>query len=409
VYGCRSAPHALEPVEVMVNLPLSLDRLRAAAACVAGALVCVLVGAALGASLVPNRARTRSSPRDSDTGRSSGVPAPPAARGPDRSPAGPMASPLAPRAILRTRSSSPSDVAAILAAALGRGFDVAVHPGQGSPEVVIRNAADADAADADIDKKVEALIRDLDANLGPQVLLDAAIVELDTRDARKLGLTFPGGAHEAGLAVHPGFDVVAGSSRAGASVSARLRDLERRGRARTLANPRLIALCGALAQLRLGDKVIFSGGPSQPPEERDVDLILDITPVFGTDGPITLHIGLEQSSATTHPDGLPAIRRQKGFATIRVQDGAEAVIGGLPTLEAKADSRRSGRSPRRSRHGRELVVLLTPHILHRPDSTGLLPSEFQELLGAGRSRAARRIHPSRAEAVPPTGRLLQPR
>jgi type IV pilus assembly protein PilQ len=75
------------------------------------------------------------------------------------------------------------------------------------------------------------------------------------------------------------------------------RALETNSIARSLASPRLLAVNGAKAQLRIGDEVVFSGGPSQGPESKETGLILDVEPRINKDGFITLDVQIEQSTA----------------------------------------------------------------------------------------------------------------
>ncbi|MBI4859415.1 MAG: hypothetical protein HY815_04035, partial [Candidatus Riflebacteria bacterium] len=97
----------------------------------------------------------------------------------------------------------------------------------------------------------------------PQVLIDVRIVAVDPGQVPSLLSKTDGGSGEA------------------------LDSLEKRGLARTVASPRLLAVGGTAARFTLGDKVVFSSGVSRPPEEHDVGLVVDVTPRVDSQGFIT--------------------------------------------------------------------------------------------------------------------------
>jgi len=169
--------------------------------------------------------------------------------------------------------------------------------------------------------------------------------------------------------------------------NASLQVLESRGLTRTLAAPRLLAINGAQAQLRIGDKIVFSGGPSQPPEERDTGLVMDVTPRINKDNFITMLINVEQSSATFERGDFPTIKRTNTKTEVQVRDGEEILVGGLvtendPFSETKVPFlgdlplikyffKQISRTPT----SRELVILITPHVVKQQVASVDGPSE----------------------------------
>jgi type II secretory pathway component GspD/PulD (secretin) len=109
-----------------------------------------------------------------------------------------------------------------------------------------------------------------------------------------------------------------------------LDELERKGQACTLPSPRLMAVNGTQAQFRLGEKIVFTSGNTQPPEERDVGTIIDIVPHVDRQGVITLSVSAEQSTASFPRGGaFPLIRRGSARWTVRIKSGHELLIGPL--------------------------------------------------------------------------------
>lgn len=151
--------------------------------------------------------------------------------------------------------------------------------------------------------------------------------------------------------------------------------LETNSIARSLASPRLLAVNGAKAQLRIGDEVVFSGGPSQGPESKETGIILDVEPRINKDGFITMDVSIEQSTATFDRPDFPTISKTNAKTSVQVRDGEEVLIGGLVT---ESNNHSEERIPfladiplikhfftrkRDQPRTNELVILMTPRVI----------------------------------------------
>ncbi len=153
------------------------------------------------------------------------------------------------------------------------------------------------------------------------------------------------------------------------------RALETASIARNLASPRVLAVNGAKAQLRIGDEIVFSGGPSQGPESKETGIVLDVEPRINKDGFITMDVSVEQSTATFRASDFPTINKTNAKTTVQVRDGEEVLIGGLVT---ESDNQTEEKIPflsdipvikhffqrkRSSPNTTELVILMTPRVI----------------------------------------------
>lgn len=301
------------------------------------------------------------------------------------------------------------DVAGILAKGLGKDVNVSVERDQRTNRLLLKGTEDVLA-------KVQDLIRDLDLPV-PQVLLDSKIVDVQSSYARNLGFDWGFGVGtEAPTKVTPGSGTVAaitefqrvqpnaefynspGTAKGAAFFkfgdffrqnlffNSSLEILENRGLVRTLAAPRLLAIQGSPAKLNIGDKIVFSGGPSQPPEERDTGLELDITPRVNSDNFVTMTISVVQSSARFDRPDFPTINRTATKTEVQVRDGEEVLVGGL-VRETHSDTERKipflGDLPlikhlftkkTKNPTTQELVILVTPHVV-KQNVTAAVDSE----------------------------------
>lgn len=325
------------------------------------------------------------------------------------------------------------DVAGILAKGLGKDVNIGVERDPRTNRLLLKGTED-------VLTKVMDLVKDLDLPV-PQVLLDSKIVDVQSTYTRNLGFDWSFGVGATAptkvgtpasgtvaaitefLRINPNADAFNQPAAAqGASFfkfgdffrqnlffTASLDVLESKGLTRTLAAPRLLAIQGSQAQLNIGDKIVFSGGPSQPPEERDTGLIMEITPRVNSDNFITMAIRVEQSSATFERPDFPTINRTATKTEVQVRDGEEVLVGGL-VREVHADTERKvaflGDLPilkhlftKKNKNPRtqELVILVTPHVVKqsvtaavdseapgpRPGGGGLPPAGGGDPLGGG--------------------------
>lgn len=296
------------------------------------------------------------------------------------------------------RFAKAQDMATILSKALGKSANVNVETDERTNSVVVNGTEDVLA-------KVRALILNLDRPV-PQVLIDAKIVNVTSSVVKDLGFQWDWNAGSSDGAVENNGQGTIwtigeyerrnlnadGYANAPVGVTPMkfgdfyrgtyffdsvFRALETNELTRTLASPRLLAVNGAKAQLRIGDKIIFSGGPSQPPEERDTGIVMDITPRINSDNFITMDISLSESNARFRDSDYPTISQTNAKTTVQVRDGEEVLIGGL-VQEVHRDTQEKipflGDIPllkhffRRNRSNpetRELVILVTPRVIRQ--------------------------------------------
>ena len=179
----------------------------------------------------------------------------------------------------------------------------------------------------------------------------------------------------------------------GIQLSGAVNMLEEFGRTRILSSPRVAALNNQEARIKVVTKEIFitntvvnPGGPTQAPvvtetpNEKEVGVMLAVTPTIGDDGFITLRIRPEVSSVestvkTANGSAIPIIRTSEAEASLVVKDGVTVVMGGLiddSRIESDAGVPFLSRVPligllfKNKSHKTkktELVIFLTPHII----------------------------------------------
>jgi|GEM_PF-736231 len=301
----------------------------------------------------------------------------------------------------RLRYAKAEEVALIVAKGLGKDVNIGVEKDARTNSLVLRGTEE-------ILNKVDDLIKELDLPV-PQVMIDAKIVKVETTFTRNLGFVWNWGVGKVAdgsvsektagsgaiyavteyqklhndTAYYDSPTTAKGSSmfqfgdffRSNFYLNSAFNALESSGITRTLASPRLLAINGAQAQLRIGDKVAFSGGPSQPPEERDTGMVMDITPRINKDNFITMDIAVEQSTVVSYRGDYPTINRTNAKTTVQVRDGEEVLVGGLVQESSSPNTtivpflgeipliKHFFRTKNNSNSSTELVILLTPRVI----------------------------------------------
>lgn len=157
------------------------------------------------------------------------------------------------------------------------------------------------------------------------------------------------------------------------------------GNAKLLSNPKIMAMNGKEAKVQIGKQIIYSGGPTQPPQEKDTGVILKITPRINDEGWITLEVEPEVSEAVWREIGnnvtssYPTIVKRTAKTTVKVKDGEEILIGGLiqqsdsktrisiPVLGDIPILRSVFSKTSNKKETRELIILITPHIVNQTE------------------------------------------
>ena len=254
-------------------------------------------------------------------------------------------------------------------------------------------------------EQVAKLIKTIDVPVH-QVMIEAKIVEVSTEGMRDIGFDWDWGVGKQideqnsasgtfmsvteSMAPIPnidGYDQQTAPDNGGASFfkfgdffrsphffQGTLTALEKISDAKTLSNPKVSALNGEEATIHIGQKVIYGGGPDNPPQEKDVGVILKVTPRINDDGWITCAIEPEVSFAIFEGQ-YPRIEKRTANTTVRVRDGEEILIGGLiqetdtnsnqkiPVLGSIPILKTLFSRDTRDRDNMELIILITPHIM----------------------------------------------
>ena len=246
-------------------------------------------------------------------------------------------------------------------------------------------------------KNTQELILNLDKPL-PQIMIEAKIIEFSESDIKALGLnwtlqknkiftsTLSTKATPQELRTYNKLEGATITFDSLGSYSeqylATLSALERAGKTKILANPKMVAQDGKIASLIVGDRVPIitttydeQGNRSQSASYIPVGIVLNITPKIGDDGYITTFIVPEVSIVSEWKGDYPVISTRQTSSEIRVKDGESIVIGGLLSskeIEILSQVPLLGEIPilgslfrnkEKSKVKAEIVIILTPHIL----------------------------------------------
>jgi type IV pilus assembly protein PilQ len=265
------------------------------------------------------------------------------------------------------------------------------------------NAVIVSGTQATLDQ-VSKLIKNIDVPVH-QVMMEAKIVEVSTTGMRDIGFSWNWGtdgqankeiavinenlapianADKYSPAAGPGGPIFSLGDffRSRLFFKATLEALERNGDSKVLSNPKVSALNGETANIIVGQKVIYGGTSDSPPQEKDVGVKLKITPQINDDGYITADVEPEVSFVAEFVQGIPRIEQRNAKTRVRVKDGEEILIGGLiaensttsvekvPILGNIPILRSLFTRTNRTRDNRELIILITPHIMRRSETGG---------------------------------------
>lgn len=209
-------------------------------------------------------------------------------------------------------------------------------------------------------ERLKKLLLEIDAP-PQQVLIEAKIVDITSKDLRNLGITWTADYKPAGLksglfkrststqeqlkstftmagtssTLSGGQLVVDTLTLKGLSLTATLDALIRDEKAQLLASPSIAALNNQEARIVIGEKVPFkertqtTTGTTETTQFIDVGVTLRVTPSINEDGYITMRIHPEVSSVSALLDAGPRITTREADTTVRIQEGETIVIAGL--------------------------------------------------------------------------------
>ncbi|MCS7066752.1 MAG: type II and III secretion system protein, partial [Fimbriimonadales bacterium] len=171
------------------------------------------------------------------------------------------------------------------------------------------------------------------------------------------------------------------------SIEATLKAMEQRGAAKLLANPSVSVLNGEMAQVLIGDRILYpvvsgtttAGTPLFDVREQEVGIVLQVRAYAEPGGTITLDIYPQVSIITgflrVGESSFPQIATRELRTKIRVQNGTPIALGGLireeevrtlqqvPLLSQIPVLGELFKSRRRSTAQNELLILLKPEII----------------------------------------------
>ena len=275
------------------------------------------------------------------------------------------------------------------------------------------------------DNQVEAMLRKIDI-LPLQVRIDATIAEVSLDDALQYGTQFffkSGGINgilSTGTATgvtslaatalnssFPGF--VLGGSQAGGAPFA-IQALQAVTKVQVLSSPELMVLDNETARLQVGSLVPYLTSSSQSTltstaavinsvQYQPTGVILQVTPRVNTGGLVTLDVAQEvssvlptNSSASGSSIGSPTFSERNVTSRVVIQDGQTIGLAGL--ISDNVSRTNSGipwlkdipllglfaGTQSNARERTELLVLITPHVVHDQLDARSLTQDLQSVL-----------------------------
>lgn len=263
--------------------------------------------------------------------------------------------------------------------------------------------------------QAKGLLESLDQRV-PQVLIEAAILEVTLNDELQFGVnwrgiedrltaTFTDAANGAVSSRFPGLALTYINT----DIEAAINLLASIARVEVVSRPSIMALNNETAELQVGDQVpivtqtaISVTDPDAPIVNqtvyRDTGVILTVTPSVRSGGVIELKVDQEVSQvARTTSSGIdsPTIQQRRIESKLVVPSGRSVALGGListtrtdtksgvPLLKDIPLLGRLFRTEEQILQRTELIVLLTPRVLAEPDAaveaTDQLRAAFRDL------------------------------
>jgi type II secretory pathway component GspD/PulD (secretin) len=277
---------------------------------------------------------------------------------------------------LKVQYSEPALVAEILGKHVSRGGKVTVLPQR--QMIVVEDTHEGMA-------RIVALLRELDVQ-PRQIMIEAKILEITLDTSETFGIDWSK-VFSADGANTIGATGLASRGTAGLvfnfvnkNVSAYLSALSNKGRVRTLATPKLLALENQEATTNIGDKLGYrltttiNNVTSESIQFLETGVILRVTPSVDSVGRIVLRVRPEVSSGSVL-DGIPSKKTTEVSTQMVAEDGQAILIAGL--IKATDAKRRIGvpllgdvpgigklfTSNETTSGATETIVMITPRIV----------------------------------------------
>lgn len=249
-----------------------------------------------------------------------------------------------------------------------------------------------------------------------QIRLEAQVIEIASSNKRELGIqygTVTSGDSDTKIDVEGA--IYAGENwntrdwggwlvRHSSTINGALRALITQGKARVLSRPSVSTLSGEKAKILIGGSIPIptNDDGSVTIQWKEYGVKLDIEPVVDQMDKITSKVHAEVSSldyshgVVQNGFSIPALSTREAEAVIHVPNGMTMVIGGLLNSE---DTKTVSKIPllssipilgeffkhtSRSRDKRELVILITPHIVGE-DTPARMSDQMKETFNEGQT------------------------
>lgn len=253
------------------------------------------------------------------------------------------------------------------------------------------------------DKTNENIIDLLQMAKPSQIRLEAQIIEVSSKNAADFGIEY--GSYTDGVGatkMGPAGTFYGGENwntrdwggwlvRHTAQINATVRALVTQGKARILSRPSISTMSGEKARILIGGSIPIpvSNDGSISIQWREYGVKLNIEPVVDEMDKITSRVHAEVSTldyshaVTENGFSIPALSSREADSVIHVANGMTMVIGGLLNTE---DSKTISKIPllgnipvlgeffkytSKSRDKRELIILITPHLVGDDTLTGM--------------------------------------
>ena len=297
------------------------------------------------------------------------------------------------------------------------------------------------------EETINAMLRKIDI-IPLQVRIDATIAEVTLNDKLKYGTQFffkSGGLNSilsfantamtgtpAGVALNtafPGF-FIGGPDQGGAPLA--VSALQAVTEVKVLSSPQLLVLDNQSAKLQVGSLVPYLSQTSQSTSSpgapvinsvnyQQTGVIMQITPRVNSGGLVTLDISQEvsevdtTSAQATGPINSPTFQNRNVISRVVVQDGQTVGLAGLirdssgrgnDGLPFLKDVPLLGLLAGRQNNERvrtELIVLITPHVMHSQNDARLLTQDLREQL-PNAALVPQTLRDSRPNGSPDPGR-----
>lgn len=250
-----------------------------------------------------------------------------------------------------------------------------------------------------------------------QVLIEAVVTEVTLNNELQYGVQWflrDGGGRvilSDTKNVHPGPDLPGFSylfSNGAGSIQASLNALHEVTDIKVISSPTLMVINNHTAAIEVGDQVpiatqsaVSTQNPDSPIvnsiEYRDTDVILTVTPRVNDGGLVLLDIAQEVSDVSTTDSSTlnsPTIQQRRIASSVAVQDGQTIALGGLirdndtvgrngiPYLSQIPVIGALFGTQERDHKRTELLVMLTPHVVHNAGDAQAVTDELVRKLRA---------------------------